>query len=116
MAKALKAFIVAAALAAAGTGPVQAQQSVADFYKGKNIDLYIGYTQGGGYDLYARFTAKHMEKHIPGNPTIIPRQMVGAGSMKAAGYVYEVAPKDGTVLAATAQELPLAQAMGTLTI
>lgn len=112
--------LAAAALAAVAFVAVphvaSAQKSVADFYKGKSIDLYIGYTQGGGYDLYARFTAKHMQKHIPGNPTIIPRQMTGAGSHKAAAYVYEVAPKDGTVLAATAQEIALDQALGRLTI
>lgn len=116
----MRSIIAAAAVAAlsliAAPHTGSAQQSVADFYKGKSIDLYIGYTQGGGYDLYARFTAKHMQKHIPGNPNIIPRQMTGAGSQKAAAYVYEVAPKDGTVLAATAQELPLQQALGELTI
>jgi tripartite-type tricarboxylate transporter receptor subunit TctC len=112
----IRTIFAALAAVALTAGAASAQQSVADFYKGKSIDLYIGYTQGGGYDLYARFTAKHMEKHIPGNPNIVPRQMVGAGGQKAAAYVYEVAPKDGTVLAATAQELPLEQALGTMQI
>jgi tripartite-type tricarboxylate transporter receptor subunit TctC len=114
----VKTFRALAVMVALLTGPAasQAQPSVADFYKGKTIDLYIGYTQGGGYDLYARITAQHMQNHIPGNPTIVPRQMVGAGSLKAAAYVYEVAPKDGTAMAATAQELPLMQALGTLNI
>lgn len=112
----LKIFAALAAVCLALPSTVVAQQSVADFYKGKTIDLYIGYTAGGGYDLYARFTAKHMEKHIPGNPTIVPRTMTGAGSLKAAGYVFEVAPKDGTAIAATAQEIPLEQALGTLAI
>ena len=93
-----------------------AQQSVADFYKGKSIDLYIGLSAGGGYDLYARITAKHMEKHIPGNPNIVPKQMLGAGGQKAAAYVYEVAPKDGTAIAAGPQEIALEQTLGTLPI
>ena len=112
----VRAAALAVAALVLGTQGAAAQQSVADFYKGKNIDLYIGFTQGGGYDLYARLTAKHMEKHIPGNPNIVPRQMTGAGGQKAAAYAYEVAPKDGTVLAATAQEIALEQALGTLAI
>jgi tripartite-type tricarboxylate transporter receptor subunit TctC len=71
-------------------------QSVADFYKGKNIDLYVGYSVGGAYDLYARMLARHMSKHIPGNPTIIPKNMEGAGSLRLANWLFNVAPKDGT--------------------
>jgi tripartite-type tricarboxylate transporter receptor subunit TctC len=71
-------------------------QSPAEFYKGKNVDLYIGYSVGGGYDLYARLLAKHMSKHIPGNPTVIPKNMEGAGSLRLANWLYNVAPKDGT--------------------
>jgi len=71
-------------------------QSPAEFYKGKNVDLYIGYSAGGGYDLYARLLAKHMGKHIPGNPTIIPKNMEGAGSLRLANWIYNVAPKDGS--------------------
>ena len=113
------AIACALALSAAG-GPALAQQSpstsVGDFYKGKTIDLYIGLSAGGGYDLYARTTAKHMEKHIPGNPSIVPKQMLGAGGQKAAAFVYEVAPKDGTAIAAGPQEIALDQALGTLPI
>ncbi len=107
------AGLLASVLIATGAS---AQQSVADFYKGKNIDLYIGLSAGGGYDLYARITAKHMEKHIPGNPSIVPKQMVGAGGQKAAAFVYEVAPQDGTALVAAPQEIALDQALGTLAI
>src|SRR6201991_2651248 len=74
-------------------------QSVADFYKGKNIDLYIGYSVGGAYDLYARMLSRHMSKHIPGNPTIIPKNMEGAGSLRLANWIYNVAPKNGTAIA-----------------
>ena len=73
-------------------------QSPAVFYKGKNVDLYIGYSVGGGYDLYARMLARHMGKHIPGNPTVIPKNMEGAGSLRLANWLYNVAPKDGATL------------------
>jgi len=74
--------------------------SVADFYKGKNLDLYIGYSVGGGYDTYARLLANHIGKHIPGNPTVVPKNMTGAGSLKLANWLYNVAPKDGTAIGA----------------
>ena len=72
-------------------------QSVADFYKGKNIDLYIGYSVGGAYDLYARLLSRHMSKHVPGNPTIVPKNMEGAGSLRLANWLFNVAPKDEDV-------------------
>jgi tripartite-type tricarboxylate transporter receptor subunit TctC len=71
--------------------------SVEEFYKGKTINLIIGYSVGGGYDLYARHVAKHIVKYIPGRPNIVPQNMTGAGSLRAATYIYSVAPKDGTV-------------------
>jgi tripartite-type tricarboxylate transporter receptor subunit TctC len=110
----MRSHLGAAACAALllAAGGASAQQSVADFYKGKSIDLYIGFTQGGGYDLYARLVARHMTKHIAGNPNIVPRQMVGAGSRKATAYMVEVAPRDGTALATAEQSLPLQQALG----
>jgi tripartite-type tricarboxylate transporter receptor subunit TctC len=74
-------------------------QSPAEFYKGRNVDLYIGYSVGGAYDLYARVIARHLGKHIPGNPTIVPKNMEGAGSLRLANWLYNVGPKDGTALA-----------------
>jgi tripartite-type tricarboxylate transporter receptor subunit TctC len=79
----------------AGLVPAQAQ-SVEDFYRGKSITLAIGFTPGGGYDLYARHLARHMSKYIPGRPTIVPQNMAGAGSLRAANFIYSAAPKDGT--------------------
>jgi tripartite-type tricarboxylate transporter receptor subunit TctC len=73
-------------------------QAVADFYRGKTITLLIGYTSGGGYDLYARVLARHMGRHIPGNPTVVPQNMPGAGSLRVAGFLYTAAPKDGTAI------------------
>src|ERR1700689_3169150 len=74
-------------------------QSPADFYKGKNVELYIGYSVGGGYDLYSRGLARHIGRHIPGNPTIVVKNMEGAGSLRLANWLYRVAPKDGSVFA-----------------
>ncbi len=71
-------------------------QSPADFYKGKTIDLYIGYSAGGGYDVYARALARHMTRFIPGNPAIVPKNMPGAGSLVLANWLYNVAARDGT--------------------
>jgi tripartite-type tricarboxylate transporter receptor subunit TctC len=71
-------------------------QTPAEFYKGKNVDLYIGYTVGGGYDVYARLVARHMGKHIPGNPNVTPKNMEGAASMRLANWLYNAGPKDGS--------------------
>src|ERR1700756_2360399 len=75
-----------------------AAQSVADFYSGKNINVLIGTTTGGGYDLYARTLAHHLGRHIPGNPKILPQNMPGAGGLRSVNYLYSVAPKDGTAI------------------
>src|SRR5258706_14752607 len=71
-------------------------QDPASFYKGKTLDLYVGYSAGGGYDVYARALARHMGRFIPGNPTIVPKNMPGAGSLVLANWLYNVAPKDGS--------------------
>jgi len=89
-------LMMSAALAALATPPAHAD-SVEDFYKGKTISLIIGYSVGGGYDLYGRLLARHMAKYIPGKPTIVPQNMTGAGSFRAASFLYAAAPKDGTV-------------------
>lgn len=72
--------------------------AVSDFYEGRQVRLLIGYTAGGGYDTYARLLARHLGKHIPGNPTIVPQNMPGAGSLTLANFLYNVAPKDGSVI------------------
>ena len=89
-------------LALAQIGAAHAQ-SVADFYRGKSIDLDIGYSVGGGYDLYARLIAHRLSDHIPGNPKIVPKNMEGAGSLRLANYLYAAAPSDGTVIGATSR-------------
>jgi tripartite-type tricarboxylate transporter receptor subunit TctC len=88
--------VVAVALLALAPPSVAYAQSPADFYKGKTVDLYIGYSAGGGYDVYARALARHMGRFIPGNPTILAKNMPGAGSLVLANWLYNVAPRDGT--------------------
>jgi tripartite-type tricarboxylate transporter receptor subunit TctC len=68
----------------------------AELYTGKKIVLLVGSAPGGGYDLYSRIVAKHMPKYLPGKPSIIVQNMPGAGSMKAAEYLFSIAPKDGS--------------------
>ena len=75
-------------------------QSAAEFYRGKSIELDIGYSVGGGYDLYARLIARRLGQHVPGNPTVVPKNMEGAGSLRLANYLYAAAPRDGTVIGA----------------
>jgi hypothetical protein len=103
------AAVAAAAIAAAtliSSVPVGADP-VADFYRGKTLRMLIGYGPGGGYDIYGRLVAEFLPRHLPGHPTIIAQNMPGAGSFVAAKYIYEIAPKDGTVLGSLAQTLAL---------
>jgi tripartite-type tricarboxylate transporter receptor subunit TctC len=86
---------VLVALAVFASAPARADV-VAQFYAGKTLHLAIGYAPGGGYDLYARTLARHIGRHIPGAPTIVVQNMPGAGSLKAANFLYTIAPKDGT--------------------
>jgi tripartite-type tricarboxylate transporter receptor subunit TctC len=77
--------------------PPAAGQTGGEFYKGKAVELYIGYSVGGGYDVYARLLARHMGRHIPGKPVIVPKNMLGAGSLALTNWLYKAAPRDGTV-------------------
>ncbi|HWG04390.1 MAG TPA: hypothetical protein VG271_05185 [Beijerinckiaceae bacterium] len=82
-----------------------------DYYAHKQINLVIGYGPGAGYDLYGRLLAKYLEEYIPGKPTILPQNMDGAGTVRAANYIYNVAPKDGTYFGMVSGNIPLSQAM-----
>src|SRR5258705_14017817 len=83
-----------------------AAEPVADFYAGKTITIHVGFTAGGGYDLYARQIAPFLTKHLPGKPTVIVKNMPGAGSLKLAVYMQSVAPRDGTELATVSRGAP----------
>src|SRR5499427_2685041 len=95
--------VVITALFAGVPASVALAQTVAEFYRGKSIELDINVSVGGGYDLYARMVARYIGKHIPGNPTILPKNMEGAGGMRLANWLYNVGPKDGTALGAVAR-------------
>ena len=89
-----------------------ATQDVAGFYRGKQVRLLIGYSAGGGYDTYARLLARHIGKHIPGNPTVVPQNMPGAGSLTLTNFLYNVAPKDGTVFGTIARGMAMEPLLG----
>ncbi len=104
----------AAATAALGfllAAPASAQ-SVADFYKGKTVNVLIGVGVGGEYDLHARLVSRYIGKHIPGAPVLVPQNMLGAGGAKMAAYLADVAPKDGTNIGMIANNFPAMQAAG----
>ena len=93
-----RAALLALTASAITTASASAQTSVADFYKNKNIDVYIGFSVGGVYDINARLLSRFMGRYIPGNPTLVPRHMTGAGSLTLANWLYQAAPKDGTAI------------------
>jgi len=98
------------ALLAAGS-PVHAD-AIADFYHGKNMQMVIATSPGGDYDTRGRLVARHMGKHIPGRPAIVPQNMPGAVGLQAANWLANLAPKDGTVLHMVMQNMPAHQALG----
>jgi tripartite-type tricarboxylate transporter receptor subunit TctC len=91
---------------------VSAADGIADFYKGKQLRMIIGSGSGGGYDTYARLVARHLGRHIPGNPSIISQNMDGAGSIIATNYMVNAAPADGTVIGGLQRSAALVQLMG----
>jgi tripartite-type tricarboxylate transporter receptor subunit TctC len=109
----MRRLALLAALLAALAGAARAE-SVADFYRGKQIRLVIGYPTGSGYNIYARLLADNLGRHMPGNPTIVPENMPGAGSVIAANYLYNLAPRDGTVIGAINRSVPLAPLLETV--
>jgi tripartite-type tricarboxylate transporter receptor subunit TctC len=97
------AALLAGGLLAFGIG---AAASAADFYQGKQLVIIVGSSSGGGYDTYARVISRHIGPLLPGHPTVVVQNMPGAGSVKATNYLYNVAPKDGTVIAAVFSGIP----------
>ena len=107
--KAVARLALTICLAMAGSRDLLAQSAndtVAAFYRGRTVTIVVGSDSGGGYDLSARALSRHMAKYIPGQPTIIVQNKPGASSLAAANYVYEVAPADGTVIAAVQRPVP----------
>jgi tripartite-type tricarboxylate transporter receptor subunit TctC len=104
--------VLAAGFACAAAMPAYAADAVSNFYRGKTIQVLVGFGPGGGYDLYARTLARYMGKHIPGNPTMVPQNMPGAGGIKAMNYLYNVARKDGTAMGTFARGLVVEPLLG----
>lgn len=98
----------ALALLALGASAAKAGEE----FKGKTINVYIGYDAGGSYDFYGRMLARHMGPHLPGEPKLVPQNMPGAAGFRLAGYMYAAAPKDGTALAITTQQIAIADKLG----
>src|SRR5258707_1640373 len=93
--------------------PLTAQaQTVTEFYRGKTVNVYIGVGVGGEYDIQARLVARHIGKHIPGKPTVVPQNMTGAGGLRMINYLYTIAPKDGLSIGMIANAFPAMQAAG----
>ena len=109
-----RAFVaMVVALTAAFVPSGARADAVADFYRGKTINVYIGVNVGGGYDFEARLLARFMRAHIPGNPTLVPQNMIGAGGIKMANFLYAIAPQDGTAIGMFPNTLIAVQAVGT---
>ena len=109
----MKSILVCAGLSAAFiAAPAMAQEDPAALFGKKTITVFIGNTAGGTYDLYGRLAARFLGKFIPGNPTIVAENMPGAGTIRAANHVYNVAPKDGTALGVVAETVAVEQAVG----
>ena len=104
--------LIAASVALGLYCPAALADSVADFYRGKQVQAIVGYGPGGGYDVVARLVARFIGKHIPGNPTVVFQNMPGAGSLVAANYIYNVAAKDGTSYGLFARNMPLIALLG----
>ncbi|MPZ37705.1 MAG: hypothetical protein GEU95_06525 [Rhizobiales bacterium] len=105
------AALTLTALSAFAAIPVHADP-VAEFYTGKQIRFIIRSGVGGGYDQYSRLLGRHIGKHIPGQPSVLPINMPGGGGIRAANYVAKIAPQDGTILTIVSQGLPVDQALG----
>lgn len=104
----LRSTALAIAAATICVAPAAAQE----FFRGKTVNIYIGFGAGGSYDFYGHLMARHLGKHLPGNPVIVANSMPGAGSLRAANFLFTVAPKDGTALGIVTQTLPLEEVLG----
>ncbi len=104
----LRALTLAALGVAFATTPLSAD----NHFKGKTINVYIGYDAGGSYDFYGRMLARHMGPHLPGEPRLVPQNMPGAAGFRALGFLYSAAPKDGTAISITSQQIAIADKLG----
>src|SRR3954447_17927236 len=105
--------VIGGILSAVVTVSPASAQSVEEFYKGKTLQINVGFGVGASYDTYARVLAEHIGRHVPGNPKTIVMNMEGAGSLRLANWLYNAAPKDGTVFGTTSRAAPFASLIGT---
>jgi tripartite-type tricarboxylate transporter receptor subunit TctC len=108
----LAGLLLAAPLLTAAVPAAAADDAVERFYRGRTVTIIVGYSVGGGYDATARVLARHLGKHIPGNPSIVVQNMPGAGSLRAANYLYFAAPKDGATLGIFARGMAMEPLVG----
>ena len=107
------ATAVATAISALnGFQPSSAADTVADFYRGRQINLIIAHEVATGYDIYARLLTRHMGRHIPGNPNIVPQNMLGASGINGANLLFNISPKDGSAIGTFAHTVPLDPLIG----
>ena len=106
-----KGAVLLALWALCAGAPARAQD-VADFYKTKNVELFIGYSVGGGYDIYGRLVARHIGRFLPGTPTVVPRNMEGAGSVRLTNWLYGAAVRDGSVIGTISRGVPFDPILG----
>jgi tripartite-type tricarboxylate transporter receptor subunit TctC len=111
MKRALHCFVWAGVFLGAAVGPAAAD-AVADFYKGKTFTIVVGHEVGTGFDIYGRTLQRHLGRHIPGNPVVVVQNMTGASGINAANWLYNIAPKDGTVVATFVHTVPFEPLMG----
>ncbi len=104
-------FAASAILASFLHAPARAD-AVEDFYRGRTMQLIVGYGPGGGYDVYARVLARFIGRHIPGNPNVVVQNMPGAGSLVATNFLYNTAPKDGSTIGAFNRDMALMGLLG----
>lgn len=105
-------FALAAGVALAVGSAFRTPAAADDFYQGKTINLLIGHEAGGEYDTHARLIGRHLSQHIPGNPNIVPQNMIGASGMRVTNFIYNSAPRDGTAIGMVAENILQNQAFG----
>src|SRR5437899_6089609 len=101
-----------AALSATMLVTPAAADEVSDFYKGKTFTIVVGHEVGTGFDIYGRTLQRHLSRHIPGNPLVVVQNMTGASGINSANWLYNIAPKDGTVVATFVHTVPFEPLMG----
>jgi tripartite-type tricarboxylate transporter receptor subunit TctC len=102
----LKVYAIVGTVLLCGFTRTASADDVENFYRGRTLTMLISYSVGGGYDLYARLLARYLGRYIPGQPTVVPENMPGAGGLRASNFLYGAAPKDGSVIGTFSRSIP----------